>query len=39
MDNTTTNDQVGGNGAVGLKCRGANLDAEKVKRATLLPTN
>ena len=34
MDNTTTNDRVGGNGAVGLKRRGTNLDAEKVKGNT-----
>jgi hypothetical protein len=30
---------VGGNGAVALKRRGANLDAEGFKRATLQPTN
>ncbi len=38
-DNTTTNDRVGGNNAVGLERRGANVDAEGVKRATLQPTN
>ena len=30
---------VGGDGVVVLKCRGADLDAEGVKRATLQPTN
>ena len=38
-DNTTTNDRVGGNNAVGLERRGANVDAEGVKWATLQPTN
>ncbi len=37
--NTTTNDRVGGNGAVALKRRGADVDAEGVKQATLQPTN
>ena len=39
MDNTTTDDQVGGNGAVALKCRDTDLDAKGVKQATLQPTN
>jgi hypothetical protein len=39
MDNTTTNDRMGGDGAVAIKRRGADLDAEGVKRATLQPTN
>ena len=37
--NMTTNDRVGGNGAVAIKHRGADGDAEGVKRATLQPTN
>jgi len=39
MDNTTSNDRVGGSGAVALERRCADLDVEGVKRATLQPTN
>jgi hypothetical protein len=39
MDNTTTNDRVGGDGVVALERRCANLDAEGVKQATLQTTN
>ena len=34
-DNMTTNDRVGGDGVVALERRGANLDVEGVKQATL----